>query len=910
MKSKSELYLKNFELLNVEPVVSLSLFMDNDLNESSFRSILSLCKQWYIKNITIESAGVVNTQFLQYLQQSINDHYLFERNDFKFSFENNGISPELLKALLADQESLISPILINTCDYEIANRLWDKEFVLFTGARPEMYRIQLKQDHIRLHVPNAHHIKTVIAAAEMNFNSLTEITDWLDKKTGNLFCPWKESKEVTVFILRQIDGWITNQMHLPINYVVPLFWQIYQNFVNNQLGRHGRYFDSWTVGGIAKQCPVKHIVLHNKSVPADLKLLLTYWHPMEQTPQDIRTILSAIEKKAFDALCQNGINFKNRQYDTIINWNISALFMNEPYFEQAIRVAKCATAIQLDIDPFPMHTSMKKYQFIKLLVSLAHHYKKPDPFIRMGTLLNLNTVFEEQMWHLHWLLSLGLVRFNFQLKYVTDLVNNDFFNNIPTMDPSYKAYPEWFAYINQLAHFLKDGIHRCDVLILYPNAAMVDENTSNLFEINQILNQNAIDFDYVDIETFLDNKVTVFDGGKIYINQEAYAFLVLPQVATLPLPVLERIFNHFNSGGIVVAIGNLPAMQDTKNGDIKLKAISNNIWFNDSSIRSTKFKTNELNGKGYYQSDPKLLPDILLDNPSKLNFRIDSQESAIHAVVRETPNNFTVYLFNHNRHSNFKGTIITGYSGIPYIWNFERVESEPYFRWYTKGKNLHIPVTIPPERIQLFMIKKESPVNHIQISSDNLDRISSIDQNDRELKITGLVHKAGKYKINIVNRGRMDECVMDIDNHLPVLKISDKNWHVQFSDKKMITHLGDLCWYEPFYSGEIIYNKIILIPDEYLQAGHLTLSLGQLKNWVAVSMNEKNLGSSIVPLHEFDVTACIKERENLLTVKINNTLANRLSLNSVGNRGGFMLKEYGLFGPVRIIPSTYLTFKF
>jgi hypothetical protein len=910
MKSKSELYLKNFELLNVEPVVSLSLHMDNDLNESSFRSILSLCKQWYIKNITIQSDGIINSQFLQYLEQSINDQFLFERNDFKFSFEITAVPYELMRALLKEQTAMVLPVLINTNEYEIANVLWGKEFIRFTGSKPEVYQLQTRQSQITLNLPNAHHIKAVFASPDMKFTSLTGITEKLDSKSGTLLCPWKSSKEVFVFVIRQIDGWIATQSQLYLNYFNPLFWKIYQNFFNQRLGRYAKYFESWTVGGVARKCPVKHILLFEKNLPSDMEVLLTFWHPMEQTPEDIHSIILHEEKKHFNNLCRDGISFKNQQNDTDINWNVSSLFMHESYLEQSISLTKCAANIQINIDPFPMQSSSKKYLFIKLLVSLIHHYKRQDPVIRTGNLLNLNMAFEDQMWYLHWLLSLGLIRFNFQLKYVPGLINNDFFNSIPTGDPSYKAYPEWFAYINQLAHFLKDGIHRCDVLILYPDTSMSSEKSSNIREIVETLNHNAIDFDFIDIDTFLEKKQTVFDSGKIFINQEAFSFLVLPQVEALPIPVLERIHDYFNSGGIVIAIGTLPSMQEINISNKSMEAICSNIWFNDSSMRSTKFKTNKLTGKGYYQSDPKLLPDILLDNPTKLNFRIESQQPNIHSIVRESPDSYNIYLFNHSRANEFKGTIITGHKGIPYLWNFRKAESEKYLRWFTKGYNLHIPVVIPPKQILLFMIKKESIAHQVQIARDNLDKIESIIQSKENLQITGIIHKPGKYHIQIIRDSHIDQNTIDIDDHAPILKISDKNWHLQFIDKKISSDLGDLCWHDPFYSGEIIYKKIILIPEKYLEADKLYLSLGKVKNWVSVEINEKKLGLSIVPPHDFDITTYIKKGKNLLTIKVNNILANKLSQKSGGVEGGFHLKEYGLFGPVRIIPCSFLTYTF
>jgi hypothetical protein len=88
------------------------------------------------------------------------------------------------------------------------------------------------------------------------------------------------------------------------------------------------------------------------------------------------------------------------------------------------------------------------------------------------------------------------------------------------------------------------------------------------------------------------------------------------------------------------------------------------------------------------------------------------------------------------------------------------------------------------------------------------------------------------------------------------------------------------------------------------------LQLGKVENWISAEINAKQLGSSIVPPYTYDITKYVKKDENILTLRVNNILANKLSQKPGGVEGGFILREYGLFGPVRIVPYRYVMFKF
>ena len=80
------------------------------------------------------------------------------------------------------------------------------------------------------------------------------------------------------------------------------------------------------------------------------------------------------------------------------------------------------------------------------------------------------------------------------------------------------------------------------------------------------------------------------------------------------------------------------------------------------------------------------------------------------------------------------------------------------------------------------------------------------------------------------------------------------------------------------------------------------LDLGKLKDIAEIFVNDKNLGLCIVPPYRLDISDSIQSGDNKFEFKIKNNLFNILSSMQTIDRKYNYIKEYGLYGPVKLIP--------
>ena len=142
----------------------------------------------------------------------------------------------------------------------------------------------------------------------------------------------------------------------------------------------------------------------------------------------------------------------------------------------------------------------------------------------------------------------------------------------------------------------------------------------------------------------------------------------------------------------------------------------------------------------------------------------------------------------------------------------------------------------------------------------------------------------------------------NIQKFLPVLTISSTNWNIEFNNKRIRDKLGDLSRYDHTYYGTITYKKIIVISKEYLNDYKVFLDLGKIRDIVEIHINNNNLGLLMLPPFKIDISNFIEEGDNKFEFKVKNNLSNALSALETVEQKNFHIKEYGLYGPVKIIP--------
>ncbi|MBN1126241.1 MAG: hypothetical protein JXA82_14640 [Sedimentisphaerales bacterium] len=130
--------------------------------------------------------------------------------------------------------------------------------------------------------------------------------------------------------------------------------------------------------------------------------------------------------------------------------------------------------------------------------------------------------------------------------------------------PYWEHMDVFMKYFERLSYLLSQGIHCCDVAVMYPVAPLQagiggKEATSIAFETGQRLMENGIDFDFMDFQS-LDR--TQIHDGRLHVSGEKYSVLVLPSMQAVRWSTILKARQFYREGGTVISIGSLPMASD------------------------------------------------------------------------------------------------------------------------------------------------------------------------------------------------------------------------------------------------------------------------------------------------------------------------------------------------------------
>lgn len=168
--------------------------------------------------------------------------------------------------------------------------------------------------------------------------------------------------------------------------------------------------------------------------------------------------------------------------------------------------------------------------------------------------------------------------------------------------------------IQRLSYLMSQGVHQCDVAILYPVEPVVagmdgNRSVNTAFEAGEKLYDQGIDFDFIDFESLGSSQVA---DKEIQVSGEKYKVLIIPSMKAIRFASLQKIQEFMNGGGIVVNIGDLPQATE-KNGanDPELLQLTNNIFTTRPNlIQVTDAKSVVTGLSGKYEPNFKILSEI------------------------------------------------------------------------------------------------------------------------------------------------------------------------------------------------------------------------------------------------------------------------------------------------------------
>ncbi len=136
--------------------------------------------------------------------------------------------------------------------------------------------------------------------------------------------------------------------------------------------------------------------------------------------------------------------------------------------------------------------------------------------------------------------------------------------------PYWRHTQPFMQCVERLSYLMSLGTHRCDVAILYPvesaHAGVPGRrgSASVAFAASEALYASGIDFDFIDAQSIEAASVA---ENRLCAADEQYRVVVIPDMPAMRWRTLGKLHAFRKAGGIVVAIGDLPAASDRAGRD-------------------------------------------------------------------------------------------------------------------------------------------------------------------------------------------------------------------------------------------------------------------------------------------------------------------------------------------------------
>lgn len=334
----------------------------------------------------------------------------------------------------------------------------------------------------------------------------------------------------------------------------------------------------------------------------------------------------------------------------------------------------------------------------KIVSSAAFNYDKPivmsETYGAMGEEMPLDVLYREAM-------DLYAKGINFMVLHGTwyDNVNDVIF----PPELSYRSrkfgpeLPKFNKYISRLSRLLQDGRHVADIGVLYPIASLqagyrfgegdaylggIIAEETNYMVLGEMLSLDIRkDFTYIHPEV-LDVKCFV-QGAEIHLNninnQEQYKILILTGSKVIHWSNLKKLQQFFDSGGRVVAVGQLPYKSAEFGHDEDVKVAVEDIFGVDplcpeKSSGDFHFNTNFVGGRAYYMqiAEADILKHILNDALDVFDVEFEEHikvDRGNLSYIHKIKDDRNIYLF-----ANSSDTLVNTYVKlrgrfIPEVWD-------------------------------------------------------------------------------------------------------------------------------------------------------------------------------------------------------------------------------------------------
>lgn len=128
--------------------------------------------------------------------------------------------------------------------------------------------------------------------------------------------------------------------------------------------------------------------------------------------------------------------------------------------------------------------------------------------------------------------------------------------------PYWPHMKRWLKYAERMSFVLSQGVHVCDIAVMYPTESMQaypDTNIDKLWELTDELSNCGLDYDFIDYQSLQQAEVK---DKSLCVSDEKYKVLILSDMKAMHYKTLLKIREFRKKGGIVLAVGELPLATD------------------------------------------------------------------------------------------------------------------------------------------------------------------------------------------------------------------------------------------------------------------------------------------------------------------------------------------------------------
>jgi len=256
--------------------------------------------------------------------------------------------------------------------------------------------------------------------------------------------------------------------------------------------------------------------------------------------------------------------------------------------------------------------------------------------------------------------------------------------------PYWKQIDPLMNCVQRLAYLLSQGVHNCDVAILYPTEPVVagpegKKSVKLAFESGEELYNKGLDFDFIDFESLARSEVK---NGEINVSGEKYKVLIVPSMTTIRYSSLQKLAAFKKAGGIIVNIGETPrATEKDGANDAETSKLVAGIFSKSPNLIQCE------DGKAIYTAiQGKYAPNF------KVLTEVKERPYVMHRVIGKR-DIYALYNFEEGTKCFFKA------KGTPQLWNPWNGETASLSKFAistSEGTEITLPLTKKEIQIVVF----------------------------------------------------------------------------------------------------------------------------------------------------------------------------------------------------------------